>query len=91
MSFDNADQVLELSVPSCSITPLLIDYGLEASVPFDINAVSNVDKLSDKLKAMRPSIVLPNLLGAKKDNMSLKLKKIAKDLHEYVKETGLSS
>ena len=34
--------------------PVLIDYWLEASVPFDINTVSNVDKLS---------IVLLNRLG----------------------------
>ena len=44
VSFDNADHVLELSTPRCSITPLLIDYGLEATVPFNINAVSNVEK-----------------------------------------------
>ena len=31
----------------------LIDYGLEASVPFDINAVSNVDKLLEKLGCTR--------------------------------------
>ena len=29
VSFDNAEQVLERSTPRCSITPLLIDYGLE--------------------------------------------------------------
>ena len=39
-------------------TPLLIDYGLEASVPFDVNVVGNIDKLSDKLRKMRPSVVL---------------------------------
>ena len=41
VSFENSSQILHLSSPSCSVTPLLIDYGLEASNPFDINAVSN--------------------------------------------------
>ena len=30
VSFENSNQILELSTPSCSMTPLLIDYGLEA-------------------------------------------------------------
>ena len=29
VSFENSKQILELSTPSCSMTPLLIDYGLE--------------------------------------------------------------
>ena len=58
VSFENSDQVLELSTPMCPITPLLIDYGLEASVPFDINVVSDADKLSDKLRMMRSSLSL---------------------------------
>ena len=37
---------------------LLIDYGLEASNPFDINVVSNVNKLAERLRSMRPTIVL---------------------------------
>ena len=57
VSFENSNQVLELSTPMCSITSLLIDYGLEASVPFAINVVSNVDKLSDKLRVTGPSVV----------------------------------
>ena len=36
VSFENANQVLELSTPTCSKLALLIDYGLEASVSFDI-------------------------------------------------------
>ena len=88
MSFDNVDQVLELSTPVCSTTPLLIDYGLEASVPFDINTVSNVDKLSEKLRVMRPSIVLLNHLGIEKNNLGSRLWKITSELHEYVKDTG---
>ena len=31
VSFENSSQILELSAPSCSMTPLLIDYGLEDS------------------------------------------------------------
>ena len=62
VSFENSKQILELSTPSCSITPLLIDYGLEASNPYDINAVSSVNKLTERLREMRPSIVLCNLL-----------------------------
>ena len=71
------------------MTPLLIDYGLEASVPFDINAVSKVDKLSEKLRVMRPSIVLLNLPGIEKEHMSTQLRKIICELQEYVKDTGL--
>ena len=69
VSFENSNQVLELSAPSCSMTPLLIDYGLEASNPFDINMVSNVNKLTERLRRMRPTIVLYNLLGVHKKNM----------------------
>ena len=58
VSFENSSQILELSTPSCSVTPLLIDYGLDASNPYDINAVSSVSKLVDRLRRMRPSIVL---------------------------------
>ena len=36
VSFENSSQILELSAP---LTPLLIDYGLDASNPFDINMV----------------------------------------------------
>ena len=39
VSFENLRQILELSTPSCSVTPLLIDYGLDVSNPYDINAV----------------------------------------------------
>ena len=46
VSFENSSQILELATPSCSMTPLLIDYGLEASNPFDINMASNVSKLA---------------------------------------------
>ena len=46
VSFENSRQILELSTPSCSITPLLIDYGLDVSNPYDINAVSSVNKLT---------------------------------------------
>ena len=35
--FENSSQILELSMPSCSVTPLLIENGLEASNPYDIN------------------------------------------------------
>ena len=48
VSFENLRQILELSTPSCSMTPLLIDYGLEASNPYDINAVSSVNKLTER-------------------------------------------
>ena len=59
----------------CSITRFLIDYGLEASVPFDINVVGNVDKLLNKLRKTRPSVVLYNLIGIEKKNMSSQLRK----------------
>ena len=85
VTLDNADQVLELSTPRCSMTPLLIDYGFEAS---DINAVSNVEKLSKKLGVMRTSLVLLNLLGVEKKNMSTTLRKILSELQECVKDTG---
>ena len=63
------------------ITPLLIDYGLEASNPFDINAVSSVNKLTERLRKMRPSIVLYNLLGVDKTNMKQILHDISNELH----------
>ena len=89
VSFDeNSRQILELSIPSCSMTPLLIDYGLDASNPYDINAVSSVKKLADRLKRMRPSIVLYNLLGVDKKNMKQVLHDISKELHEYIRDTG---
>ena len=88
VSFENADQVLELSTPTCSMTPLLIDYGLEASGPCDINSVSNVNKLSENLRVMSPSIVLFNLLGIDKNNMLSRLRGIANELHKYVKDAG---
>ena len=72
----------------CSITPLLIDYGLEASVPFDINAVTNVDKFTDKLRMMQPSVVVYNLLSADRKNMSSRLRKITNEPHEYIKDIG---
>ena len=52
VSFENSRQILELSTPSCSVTPLLIDYGLEVSNPYDISAVSSVSKLTDRLRKM---------------------------------------
>ena len=88
VSFENSNQVLELSAPSFSMTGMLIDYGLEASNPFDINAVSNVNKLTERLRSMRPTIVLYNLLGADKTNMKSVLYDVSNELHEYVKDTG---
>ena len=88
VSFENSKQILELSTPSCSITPLLIDYGLEASNPYDINAVSSVNKLTERLRKMRPSIVLYNLLGIDKSNMKQILHDISNELYEYIKDTG---
>ena len=70
------------------MTPLLIDYGLDASNPYDINAVSSVSKLVDKLRRMRPSIVLYNLLGVDKKNMKQVLQDISKELHEHIRDTG---
>ena len=69
VSFENSRQILELSTPSCSMTPLLIDYGLDVSNPYDVNAVRSVNKLTERLRRMRPSIVLFNLLGVDKKNM----------------------
>ena len=86
MSFENSRQILELSTPSCSITPLLIDYGLEAGNPNDINAVSSVNKLTERLRKMRPSIVLYNLLDKK--DMKQFLHDISNELHECIKDTG---
>ena len=60
VSFEKSKQVLELSTPMCLMTPLLIDYGLEASVAFGMNVVSNVDRLSGKLRTIRPSVVRCN-------------------------------
>ena len=88
VSFENSQQILELSTPSCSMTPLLIDYGLEASNPFDINAVSKVGKLTERLRETRPSIILYNLLGVDKLNMKRVLRDISNELQEYVKDTG---
>ena len=70
------------------MTPLLIDCGLEASNPYDINAVSSVNKLTERLRKMRPSIVLFNLLGVDKKDMKKTLHDISKELHEYIKDTG---
>ena len=78
VSFENSRQILELSTPSCSMTPLLIDYGLDVSNPYDINALSSVSKLTDRLRRMRPSIVLYNLLGVDKRNMKQVLHDISK-------------
>ena len=88
VSFENSRQVLELSTPSCSITPLLIDYGLEAGNPYDINAVSSVSKLTERLRKMRPSIVLYSLIGVDKKNMKQVLSDTSRELHEYIKDTG---
>ena len=88
VSFENSSQILELSSPSCSVTPLLIDYGLEASNPYDLNAVSSVSKLTDKLQRMRPSIVLFNLLGVDKKHMRQVLHDVSNELHEYINDTG---
>ena len=54
---------------------------------FDINMASNVSKLAGRLRSMRPTIVLYNLLGVDKKSMSSALC-ISKELHEYVKDTG---
>ena len=85
VSFENSKQILELSTPSCSMTPLLIDYGLDVNNPYDINAVSSINKPTERLRKMRPSIVLYNLLGVDKKNM----KQVLHDmLHEYIRDTG---
>ena len=88
VSFENSRQILELSTPSCSMTLLLIDYGLDVSNPYDINAVSSVSKLTERLRKMRPSIILYNLLGVDKKNMKQVLHDISKELHEYIRDTG---
>ena len=79
VSFENSSQILELSSRPCSVTPLLIDYGLDAGNPYDINEVSSVGKLVDKLRKMRPSVVLYNLLGVDKKNMKQVLQDISKE------------
>ena len=79
---------MELSIPSCSMTPLLIDYGLEGSNPYDINMASSVDRLSKRLRTMRPSIVLYNLLGVDKKSMRSVLHNISNGLHDYIQDTG---
>ena len=52
VSFENSRQILELSTPSCSMTPLLIDYGLDASNPYEqtyqCSEPSSVSKLVDR-------------------------------------------
>ena len=78
----------ELSTPSCSVTPLLIDYGLEASNPYDINMASSVDKRAKRLRMMTPSIVLCNPLGADKKSMRSVLRSISSELHDYIQDTG---
>ena len=88
MSFENSRQILELSVPSCSMTPLLIDYGLDVSNPYGVNAVSSVNKLAERLRRMRPSIVLFNLLGVDKKNMKQVLQDISQELQEYIRDIG---
>ena len=45
VSFANAFQVLEVSIARCSMTPLLVDYGLQAGSPFDLNHASNCQSL----------------------------------------------
>ena len=67
---------------------MLIDYGLEAGNPYDINAVSNVNKLTERLRKMRPSIVLCNLIGVDKKDMRQVLNDISSELREYIKDTG---
>ena len=89
VSFENSRQILELSTPSCSMTPLLIDYGLDVSNPYDVNAVSSVNKLTEKLRRMRPSLVLFNLIGVDKKNMKQVLHDISQELREYIRDTGL--
>ena len=91
VSSENSKQILELSTPSCSMTPLLIDYGLDVSNPYDINAVSSVSKLSERLRRMRPSIVLYNLLGVDKKNMKQVLHDISKELTSYYSELLLDT
>ena len=81
VSFENSRQILELSTPSCSMTPTV-------SNPYDINAVSSVNKLTERLRRMRPSIVLYNFLGVDKRNMKQVLHDISKELHEYIRDTG---
>ena len=89
VSFENSSQILELSATSCSTTSLLIDYGLEASNPFDINMASNISKLAGRLRVMRPSIVLYNLLGVDKKGMRSVLQSISNELHDCIKDIGL--
>ena len=70
------------------MTPMLIDYGLEASIPFYVNAINNVEKLAEKLKVMRLSIVFLNLLGFVKENLGSILRKIY-ELQEYLKNAKM--
>ena len=60
------------------------------SVPYNINSVSNVEKLSEKLRMTTPFIAFMNLLGIEKDNMSSKLRNILDELHEYIADTGFT-
>ena len=72
------------------MTLLLIDYGLDVSNPYDINAVSSINKLTERLRRMRPSIVLYNLLGVDKREHETVLHDISQELHEYIRTLGLS-
>ena len=47
-----------------------------------------VNKLTERLRRMRPSIVLYNFLGVDKKNMKSILHDISNELHEYIKDTG---
>ena len=67
---------------------MLIDYGLEASNPYEINMASSVDKLAKRLRTMRPSIVLYNLLGVDKQSMRSVLWSISNELYDYIQDTG---
>ena len=64
VSFENSRQIL--STPSCSMTPLLIDYGLDVSNPYDINAVSSVNKLTERLRRMRQNSFKTSVLYARR-------------------------
>ena len=63
VSFDNSSQVLEVSMTRCAMTPLLVDNGLEAATPFDLNHASCSQTLHKRLDRVRPSVVLFSLLG----------------------------
>ena len=86
---------LNVLTPSCLMTPLLIDYGLEASNPFDINAVRNVGKLTERLRETRPSImfilvVLDSMSPTLTKKTKHKIKEL-KNVEEYIFHPGGNS